>query len=225
MTEPLPAPYYQDDHVTIYHGDCLDLLDGLTAGVLVTDPPYGMKYETNRRGPRYETVATADRPRGIVGDEDTTLRDSVLVLWGTRPALVFGTWKRPRPSTTCHVLTWIKGDHLGMGDLSVPWRPNTEEVYVIGRGFTGHRGTSALNYPGPVSWASRGRCHPHEKPVELLRDLIGKCPPGVILDPFMGSGTTLRAAKDLGRRAIGIEIDERYCEIAANRLRQGVLFS
>ena len=68
-----------------------------------------------------------------------------------------------------------------------------------------------------------GRMHPTEKPVSLVAALLDKSPPGVVLDPFMGSGTTLRAAKDMGRKAIGIEIDERYCEIAANRMAQECL--
>jgi site-specific DNA-methyltransferase (adenine-specific) len=65
--------------------------------------------------------------------------------------------------------------------------------------------------------------HPNQKPIALMRWCIEKCPPGTVLDPYMGSGTTIRAAKDLGRKAIGIEIEERYCEIAAKRLAQGVL--
>ena len=80
-----------------------------------------------------------------------------------------------------------------------------------------------LRFAPVQSMARNGRVHPHEKPVELMRALLAKCPPGIILDPFMGSGTTLRAAADLGRKAIGIEIEERYCEIAAKRLAQGVL--
>jgi hypothetical protein len=216
-------PYYQDDHVTIYHGDSSEVEAWLTGDVMVTDPPYGIGYRSNQHGARRETSATAGRPVSIANDEDTTTRDLALSAWGERPALVFGTWKRPRPAATRHVITWLKGDHLGMGDLSVPWRPNTEEIYVLGSGFSGHRGTSVLDYPGPVSWASRGRWHQHEKPVDLMRDLLAKCPPGTVADPFMGSGSTLRAAKDLGRQAIGVELDERYCEIAARRMGQEVL--
>jgi DNA modification methylase len=121
----------------------------------------------------------------------------------------------------------IKAILLGMGDLSLPWGPSTEEIYVLGDGFTGKRGRSVLRFQGigPYQQSRGERLHPTQKPVSLLCALIAKCPTDwVILDPFIGSGTTLRAAKDLGRRAIGIEIEERYCEIAANRLAQGVLF-
>lgn len=216
-------PYYDQDGITIYNADCRDVLRQLVADVMVTDPPYGIAFKSNMHGAGLETWKTRDRPVSIEGDRDTSLRAAALELWAARPALVFGSWKVPRPESTRHVLTWLKGDHVGMGDLSLPWRPNTEEVYVLGSGFEGHRGSSVLDFPAPVTWTSLGRTHPHEKPVALLRALIEKCPPGVILDPFMGSGTTLRAAKDLGRRAIGIEIEERYCEIAVKRLAQGVL--
>lgn len=120
------------------------------------------------------------------------------------------------------LLIWDKGPHVGMGDLSLPWRPNHEDIYVMGEGFRGHRGSSVLTYYA-ISPNFVKRDHPTEKPLALMLDLIAKCPPGVIADPFMGSGTTLVAAKTMGRTAIGVEIEERYCEIAAKRLSQEAL--
>lgn len=212
----LPRPYYEDSLVQIFHGDCRELLPSIEADVIVTDPPYGIGY-TSGMGGKFLNAA-------ITGDDDSRLRDDVLREW-RGPALVFGTWKIIRPPATRHVLIWEKGDHVGMGDLATPWRPNIEEIYVIGSGFVGHRGTSVLRYnaPSPNFTPPQFRYHPTEKPVALMRDLIGKCPPGTILDPFMGSGTTLVAAKSLNRHAIGIEIEEKYCAIAAQRCRQAVL--
>jgi DNA modification methylase len=211
----LPTPYYSHAGITIYHGDCRDILPFVKADVVVTDPPYGIAYASGMGGKFLGAT--------VAGDSDTSLRDDVL---NGIPALVFGSWKAPRPSGVRQVLTWEKGDHVGMGDLSMPWRPNTEEIYVIGRGFIGHRGSSVLrhNAPSPNFTPPSERHHPTEKPVTLMRDLVGKCDPSwIILDPFMGSGTTLVAAKQLGRQAIGIEIEERYCEIAVKRLAQEVL--
>ena len=111
-----------------------------------------------------------------------------------------------------------------MGDLSIPWKPNTEEIYVLGSGFLGKRDTSVLSYWIHPKTNTVDRPHPTAKPIELMRALVEKCAPlAPIVDPFMGSGTTLRAAKDCGRGAVGVEVEERYCEIAANRLAQGVL--
>jgi DNA modification methylase len=213
-------PYYDHGGIQIYHGDCRDVLPNIVADVLVMDPPYGIDYASGMTGHHGGTALP-----GIAGDADTSLRDAVLAWWGDRPALVFGTWKRPRPVGCRAVLVWDKGEHVGMGDLSLPWKPNTEEVYVLGRGFAGHRGGSVLRSVAAVTWNSvgHGRYHPHEKPVPLMRELIVKCPSGLVVDPFAGSGSTLRAAKDAGRRAIGIEIEERYCEIAAKRLAQEAL--
>lgn len=210
-------PYYADDHVTLWHGDCLELADVWAgADVLVTDPPYGYGYVSNRTDTAW--------PEAIANDSDLAARNRVLHLWGGgRPALVFGSWKRPRPEGTRAVLIWDKGLASGMGDLSLPWKPNTEEVYVLGSGFAGHRGTSVLSGHNVVTWASKGREHPNMKPQTLMEALIAKCPAGTIADPFAGSGATLVAAKALGRRAIGVELEERYCEIAAKRLAQGVL--
>jgi DNA modification methylase len=204
------TPYYQDDHVTIYHGDCREVTEWLSADVLVTDPPYGMAYLTGGGRPK----------RPIAGDCDTVVRDEALGMWGSRPALVFGRWDLPHPRAAWLCLTWDKGDWPGMGDLAEPWGPSTEEIYVIGKGFVGRRRGSVLRHQRV---AGGRQLHPAEKPVSLFADLIACCPLGVIADPFMGSGTTLRAAKDLGRKAIGIELDERYCEIAANRMGQEVL--
>jgi len=212
------TPYYADDLVTIYHGDCREFdLAALGADVIVTDPPYGIAYSSGMGG-KYLNAE-------IAGDTTTETRDSILARWGDGPALVFGSWKMPRPAATRHVLIWEKGDHVGMGDLALPWRPNTEEIYVLGTGFVGHRGTSVLrcNAPSPNFTPPQYRYHPTEKPLPLMVALLSKCPPGVVLDPFLGGGSTLVAAKSLGRRAIGIEIEERYCETAARRCSQEVL--
>ena len=117
-------------------------------------------------------------------------------------------------------MIWSKGEHTGMGDLSFPWKPDFEEIYINGDGFYGRRTSSVLRFNARTD---SGRAHPTEKPVELMAELIGKCDATTILDPFAGSGTTGRAAKDLGRKAVLIEIEERYCEIAARRMGQEVL--
>lgn len=213
------TPYYDGDGVTIYHADSRTHDAWRGADVLVTDPPYGMNLRSNRGG--------AFGVSRIESDGDTAARDDVLAVWGEKPALVCGRWSVERPAGTRMVLVWEKGEHVGMGDLSLPWKPNTEEVYVLGTGFTGHRGSSVLRHlaiAGTVGQAGTGtRHHPTEKPVGLMVDLITKCPPGSIADPFMGSGTTLVAAKLLGRRAVGVEVNEAYCEVAARRLSQGAL--
>lgn len=206
--------YYQDEYVTLYHGDCLELADvWVGADVLVTDPPYGMAYQSGRVPTRI------DRP--IAGDHDTKLRDQALELWGDRPAIAFGKWNQPRPAATRQRLIWSKAPDPGMGDLSSPWGSSDEEIYVLGKGFTGKRGPNVLTYPKPP--VSNRPDHPTPKPVPLMEHLIQRCPPGVIADPFAGSGSTLRAAKNLGRRAVGMELEEKYCEIIANRLAQEVL--
>lgn len=218
MIPTMPAPYYQDDAVTLYNGDCLRIAAWLQADVLITDPPYGMALRSGRGGHFGTSV--------IAGDETLEARDSALRAWAGRPALVFGRWSEARPDGTRMVLTWDKGEHVGMGDLSTPWKPNTEEVYVIGSGFTGHRGGSVLRHlaiAGTVGQGAKGtRTHPTEKPVSLMAELIAKTV-GTVADPFAGSGSTLVAAKQLGRKAIGVELEERYCEVIAKRLAQGVL--
>jgi site-specific DNA-methyltransferase (adenine-specific) len=211
-------PYYQDDAVTIYHGDCREILPDIEADVLVTDPPYGTAARLTRG-------RTAGRWKGatVANDHSVEARDSMLSMWVARPAIVFGSWKQPRPSGFRAVLVWDKGNHVGSGDLAFPWKASSwEEIYVLGEGFTGSRTAGVLRF-NAISPNFVKRDHPTEKPIRLMRELVSKCPKGTVLDPFMGSGTTLRAAKDLGRKAIGIELEERYCEIAAQRCAQDVL--
>lgn len=219
MTEPV----YADDLVELYHGDARELMPELhgRAGVLITDPPYGTGGGCIGRGGEWSDVA-------IAGDADTALRDYALELWcatwgDPRPAIVFGSWKQPRPAGVRAVLAWDKGDHVGAGNLGLPWKIDSwEEVYVFGDGFAGHRGPAVLRH-NAISPNFVKRDHPTEKPIALMRDLVAKCPPAVILDPFAGAATTLRAAKDLNRRAIGIELEERYIAAAIDRLGQDTL--
>jgi site-specific DNA-methyltransferase (adenine-specific) len=211
------TPYYEDDHVTIYHGDCREIEAWLSADVLVTDPPYGYAYSSGKDG-KFKGCQ-------IANDDSLEVRDAVLAQWGNRPFIVFGSWKRQQPMNAHTALVWDKGMAAGMGNLSIPWKPNWDLIFVGGNGFSGRRDSGVISGHIVVTWSGRdgSRVHPNEKPCALLRDLIAKCPPGIIADPFMGSGSTLRAAKDLNRKAIGIEVDERYCEIAARRLAQEVL--
>lgn len=211
--------YYRDDWVTIIRGDCRTERDWLDADVLLTDPPYGIDYRSGSR--RAELAAS------IANDLDTTVRDTVLDMWGDRPALVFGSWRIPHPPATQMRLIWDTKGALGMGDLSIPWKPSDQEIYVLGhtrtRGFSGRRDSNVIVCPPVQSMARNGRTHPHEKPVALLAALIGKCPGGVLADPCAGSGSLGVAAKMLGLRAVLVEVEERYCEIAASRLAQDSL--
>jgi len=205
--------YYQDDLVTLYHGDCLTETAWLAADVLVTDPPYGMSYQSNSsiyRGPT----------KAIAGDDTPEIRDSALKIWGAqKPALVFGTWRVERPLGVRQLLIWDKGDSPGMGDLKIPWGPSHEDVYVIGGGFIGKRGGSVIR-ANPYSPGSNARPdHPTPKPIGLMELLINKTE-GLIADPFAGSGATLLAARNLGRACVGVELDEGYCELIAKRLSQ-----
>lgn len=211
--------YYEDDQVTLYHGDCLtEHREWLDADVLVTDPPYGMAYLSGRR--RSDDA--------IAGDVAMTTRDDSLALWRDgnpdRPIISFGTWKQPRPVGVKQLVIWDKRGGAGFsGDLKMPWADITEEIYVMGKGWVGGRVPAIYSIPTIPPASPDRHNHPTPKPVSLMERLIEKCPPGTIADPFAGSGATLIAARNLGRKAIGVELEERYCEIIARRLSQGVL--
>jgi len=215
-----PEPYYQDDAVTIYHGDCREWMP--EADVIVTDPPYGMAWDqpaylTKGRHPSTRTKAHD----GIQNDGDTSARDAILDGW-TKPALVFGSIFAPPPANARAVLVWQKPADAGLFGATGPWRRDWEPIYVIGDWEQIANRSSVIRGAAGTHRRYAQGVHPHAKPIDVMIELVGATT-GTVIDPFMGSGTTLVAAKSLGRKAIGIEIEERYCEIAARRCSQEVL--
>ena len=199
-------------NATLYNGDYIEIIHELKFDCVVTDPPYGMSYKSGQA-----TDALWGESRTIRNDDTILTRDLVLSMVKC-PCLVFGTWRVERPAGTKMVLIWDKGGALGMGDLSLPWKPDHEEIYVIGSGFVGKRDCgSVIRHPPVQSMAKNGRVHPTEKPVGLMKKLIMKTP-GCVLDPFMGSGSTGVAATSMGRKFIGVELDKRYFDIACRRI-------
>ena len=212
----LPEPYFQNDLVTLYHGDCLEITEWLEADVLVTDPPYGVAYKSNM-----DKGSRTNWHDAIVGDETTESRDAVIELWGVeRAALVFGTWKVEKPKQTKQTVIWDKTPCGFMGDLSIPFGSAHEEIYCLGKiGWTGIREASIINAQMLMSADKSRPDHPTPKPIGLMEKLVSKTI-GTIADPFAGSGATLVAARNLGRKVIGVELEEKYCELIANRLSQ-----
>ena len=219
MTEP----YYSDELVTLYHGDCREITEWLDADVLITDPPYGRAW---RQGDTNSRLGwTSDRHDGIANDDDTSVRDDALRMWGERTAFAFGDLTLAPPDGTKLTLVYDKGNDAGFTGAVGGYRRNAEAIYLIGRHGSGLGGRSSIVRTSSSAGGNLARTtgHPHTKPLDIIETLIAYAPPGIVADPFAGSGSTLVAAKLLGRKAIGVEVDERYCEIAAKRLAQGVL--
>lgn len=217
-------PYYADDLVTLYHGDCREITEWLAADVLVTDPPYGIGWKRHGGGVKVNRGA---RHEGIANDTDTSARDAALAAWGARPGLVFASFDAAKPANVKHTLVWRKWDNSGVLGSTTGWRRDVEPIYLTGTWPARAASFSSLitcsgTSGGPGSPAGRYG-HPHAKPLDVMEQLIDACPPGVIADAFAGSGSTLVAARNLGRRAIGVELEERHCETIVARLRQGAL--
>jgi DNA modification methylase len=198
----LPTPYYQDDAVTLYHGDCREILPLIQADAIVTDPPYGIGFRGN--------------------EWDAEIPDWLRLARNSAPIVAFTTapltlWDYPRPDW---VLCWARPASNSRSKLAgfSWWSP----ILVYGTPIFAIDFISlhAIQHSAPSD-----NHHPTPKPDSLMLWLVKGCSSesDTILDPFAGSGTTLRAAKDLGRKAIGIEIEEKYCEIAARRCAQEVL--
>jgi DNA modification methylase len=213
-------PFYSHGGITIYHGDCREILPGLAGvGAVVSDPPYGINWapRVNHRGINQLWVDDQDfdpSPWLAVG--------AFHLFWGAQ-------YFANRLPVSESWLTWVKRP-IGGADFTNDKRTyaTTELAWCdfgCKAGFVVHVWDGGMRAGAKDN---RSFCHPSQKPLEVMSWCLMKVPAaceGAILDPFMGSGTTLVAAKGLGRRAIGIEIEERYCEIAARRLSQEVLFA
>jgi site-specific DNA-methyltransferase (adenine-specific) len=213
-------PYYEDSAVTIYHGDSREILPTLRADAVVTDPPYGIgadRRQGERADKRHGAAAAPSRDYGPVSDWDTAPPsgdDFARILSVGKHHIVWGGNYFALPPASGW-LVWDKETGAnGYADCELAW---TDLPMAVRR--------YRFQWMGMLQQIPEHRWHPTQKPLSVMRWAVGFLPESarVVVDPYMGSGTTLRAAKDLGRCAIGIEAEERYCEIAASRMAQEVL--
>ena len=204
-------PYYDEDGITIYHGDCREILPELPkCDLLLTDPPYGMNYK-----PGSVHLGSVDWSPVIGDDEPFDPRFLPL----SEPACLFGAnFYASRLPDSGGWLCWDKRTRDGMSVRS-------SECEFIWTNFIRSPKVFRFMWSGAFrdGEGHGNHLHPTQKPVELIAWVLHQSPGGSVIDPFMGSGTTLVAAKKFGRKAIGIEIEEKYCEIAVKRLAQKVL--
>jgi site-specific DNA-methyltransferase (adenine-specific) len=199
-------PYYEHGGIAIYHGDCREILPQLPlVDAVVTDPPYGCGYASNPivgKGKSESNHAPQAWDSTAFGDID-----SVLAMAGQ--AVIWGGNYYPLPPSRGW-LAWYKADAPPtMANFELAWTSQNKNARII------FQSIAATN--------EERVGHPTQKPLSVMLASIAYLDePKTILDPFCGSGTTLVAAKNLGRKAIGIEIEEKYCEIAAKRLSQEV---
>lgn len=237
------TPYFERDGITIYNADCLDVIPLLSCvDITFSSPPYntiaataatGMMAESNhKQNAGYDGYAD-DMPEM---EYQSWMRDVFGLCRSVSKGLVWINHKtRYRDKNGIHplaIFNWpfyseIVWDRKGSITLNArKFAPSHEYIYGFG---TPHYWDNAMNTLLSVWQIMPERDikgHPCPFPISMAsRCIVASCPvDGVVLDPFMGSGTTCLAAKQEGRRAIGIEINERYCELAAKRLEQGVLF-
>ena len=203
-------PYYQDDWVTIYHADCREILPELPkVDLVLTDPPYGIgvdgqSYSTSKYGGR--------RPIEFLGWDKTRPDKEIfdMIFQASNEQCIWGgNYFSDYLPSSMGWLVWDKGQDISSSDCELCFTSRKKALRRI-----------VLNR---VELMINGADHPTQKPLKLIKWCLSFFEDAqTILDPFMGSGTTLRAAKDLNRKAIGIEIEEKYCEIAVERLKQEV---
>ena len=228
-------PYYSDDRVTLYHGDCREVLASMadqSVAAVLTDPPYTERTHGNAKTNKgkghdvkaltFDAITDGDLS-GVLAECGRVSRGWVVATLAYQHAFAYdetppdglrclrlGVWVKTNP------MPQISADRPGQGWESIAYLHRAD----VKPSWNG--GGKAGNYVLPVQ---QGEGHPTVKPLAMLSDWVRLFtqPGDVVLDPFAGSGTTLRAAVNEGRRAIGVEIDERYCELIAKRLAQDVL--
>jgi site-specific DNA-methyltransferase (adenine-specific) len=224
-------PYFEAGGVSLYHGGCRDVVAELPVGsvdLMLTDPPYGKQYLGEGKPIRKLNIR-GDGVRQGVRVVRQALFAALPLLAADAHVLVFCHWESWPDfyDAICplvpikNALIWHK-DRGGPGDTQMEYARDYEVVLYGAQGhraITGRRDGAVVRGFPPVG---PQRLHPTEKPTDLLGYFIAKhCPPGgVVLDPFVGSGSTLLAAQRLGRRAVGVEIDQPYCQVTATRLQQ-----
>jgi len=214
-------PYFQDKYCTIYHGDCREILPQIEpVDLILTDPPYGIDAGNYKRAnTQYGKQKSVCKDYGQSDWDKTSPTQELLNLCieHADKSIVFGgNYFRFPPSSCWLVWDKVNGDN-GYADCELVWTNLKKAVRLFQYRWSGMLQEN-------MGKNKEARFHPTQKPVPLMKWCITQAGEvETILDPFMGSGTTLRAAKDLGRKSIGIEISEKYCEISANRLRQEVL--
>ena len=198
----LPTPYYEHDGITIYHADCRDILPELKADVVLTSPPFKDEDVDENYWEFYHQA------------------HEIMLASASKVALIIHSATKLN-----HLMATIPPHRLmiwNKGTSQYSYRFNPILVYATNPEYKPNKyiWSDCVGYTAEVG---DGKVHPYQDPLKLYRLLLRMfkdCES--VLDPFMGSGTTLRAAKDLRRKAIGIEIEEKYCEIAAKRLEQEV---
>lgn len=237
LAESLPDPIYQQDGVTLYHGDCAAILPWFaveSVDHLITDPPYTPHVHASGRRGDAECVAV-ERDLGFA-----SLTDELRRLTAREAGRLVRRWVVvfcPLESTQPWKMT-LENNGLEYIRTGIWVKDGAAPQFTGDRPANGAEALAIAHHPGQKKWngggrvgiwwtpiVRGGRLHPAQKPLRLMRQLIEEFtdPGDLILDPFAGSGTTLRAALDLRRAAIGIEQDAAHCQNAVNRLRQRIL--
>lgn len=213
----LLEPYYQDEWVTLYHGDCRDILPHLEpVDLVLTDPPYGIGEAAGANKSRGKLAIAKDY--GNYNWDNEPIPQDLIGQLITQPAIVFGGNYYAMPASSCW-LVWDKHITGDFADCELAWTNLPGAVRKID-----------YLWNGCMRKRPEQRWHPTQKPLDVMKWCISQAECKLkktvysILDPFAGSGTTLVAAKNMGKKAIGIELEKEYCDVIVQRLRQDVLF-